>query len=94
MLATTQMRGAAYEGFFRSTRLYGQGRGMVIHDHSMIRMADNGLLQMTMTTAGIFTDGWVLPLYNQLFCVGAERATGTPVFGIFHGTGGRTASLK
>ena len=93
MLVTTALRGAASEGFFRSTRLFAQYPGMLIHDHSMIRMDENGLLRMLMGTAGVYSDAWLLPLHNQLYCIGTERATGTPVFGIFHGTGGIKANV-
>jgi hypothetical protein len=91
VLATTALRGSAYEGFFRSTRVWARLGDQFIHDYTMMRLGGDGLLRMTMVTAGIYTDGWVLPLHNQLYCVGCERATGTPVFGIFHAAGGLNA---
>jgi len=93
VLATTALRGAAYEGVFRSTRLHARDPSFVIHDHGVIRRDANGLLRLTMGTAGVMTDGWMLPMHNQLFCIGNERATGSPVFGIFHGTGGLKADV-
>jgi transcriptional regulator with XRE-family HTH domain len=93
ILATTAIRASAYEGFWRSTRYYAQEGNALIHDHGVIRRDDNGLLRLTMGTAGVFTDAWMLPLHNQVYCFGAERTTGSPVFGIFHGAGGVVASV-
>jgi hypothetical protein len=93
VLATTALRGGAYEGIFRSTRMLARDPSQVIHDHGIIRKDANGLLRVTMGSAGVFTDAWMLPLHNQLYCIGNERATGSPVFGIFHGTGGLRAEI-
>ncbi|HWA61747.1 MAG TPA: hypothetical protein VG939_10250 [Caulobacteraceae bacterium] len=91
--ATTKLRGSAYEGFYRSTRLYALQPGLVMHDHGMIRLDDCGLLRLSMVTAGMFTDAWWLPMHNQVFVIGSERATRSPVFGIFHGVGGLKAAI-
>lgn len=91
--ATTRLRGRAYEGFFRSTRLSGRHGDRYMHDYSMVRMDENGLLRITMVTAGVRTDAWLLPLHNQLYCVGNELSTDTPVFGIFHATGSLVADV-
>jgi hypothetical protein len=93
ILSTTALRGPGYEGFFRSTRLYAVGQGMAIHDHGIVRLDGSGLLRLTMATAGVYTDAWMLLLHNQVYVIGVERATGTPVFGIFHGTGGLVATV-
>jgi hypothetical protein len=85
VLATTTLRGAAYEGFFRSTRPYVLKPGLFVHDHGMIRRADNGLLSLRMGTAGTIVEGWFLPLHNQLFCIAADVTSGALLFGIFHG---------
>ena len=91
--ATTELRAGAYEGFFRSTRLSGRHGDRYMHDYSMVRLDPNGLLRVTMVTAGVFTDAWLLPLHNQLYVVGNERATDTPVFGILHATGSLKANV-
>lgn len=83
--ATTAMRGAAYEGFFRSTRPYILSPGRFLHDHGMIRLEPNGLLGLRMGTAGTFVEGWMLPVLNQLICIGADVTSGAMVFGIFNG---------
>ena len=83
--ATTALRGAAYEGFFRSTRPYVLQPGRFLHDHGMIRLDENGLLRLRMGTGGTVVEGWMLPLHNQLFCVAADVTSGTLLFGIFNG---------
>jgi hypothetical protein len=82
---TTVLRGAAYEGFFRSTRPYVLSPGRFLHDHGMIRLDRNGLLALRMGTGGTFVEGWMLPVLNQLICIGADVTSGAMVFGIFNG---------
>jgi hypothetical protein len=83
--STTALRGAAYEGFFRSTRPYVLQPGLFVHDHGIIRLDEHGLLSLRMGTAGTFVEGWMLPLHNQLFCVAADVTSGALLFGIFNG---------
>lgn len=83
--ATTALRGAAYEGFFRSTRPFTQNPGRFLHDHGMLRIDDHGLLSLKMGTGGQMVEGWFFPLQNQLFCVAADVTSGALVFGIFNG---------
>jgi transcriptional regulator with XRE-family HTH domain len=85
IFAATAMRGSAYEGFFRSTRPYASNPGRYLHDHCMVRFDDKGLLRLKMGTGGVFVDGWVLPLNNQLFVIGEEFTSGSLVFALFHG---------
>jgi transcriptional regulator with XRE-family HTH domain len=84
-LTTTALRGAAYEGFFRSTRPYAQRPGHFIHDHVMVRRDANGLLRLSQRTAGVAVEGWLLLLENQLFFVGTELTSGAAAFGILNG---------
>jgi transcriptional regulator with XRE-family HTH domain len=85
VVAATALRGQAYEGFFRSTRPYAGEPGLFIHDHGMIRRDANGLLRLWMGTGGVFVDGWILLLNDQLFCIGSQITSGSLVFGIFNG---------
>ena len=85
IVATTALRGAAYEGFFRSTRPYVLTPGKFLHDHGLIRRGTNGLLQLRMGTGGTVVEGWMLPLHNQLFCIAADVTSGSLLFGIFNG---------
>ena len=93
VLATTALRGSAYEGFFRSSRPLAVEPSLVVHDYGMIRMEANGLLSLSMITGGVRTGAWMLPVHNQLFCIGVERANGSPVFGIFNGVGSIKVSV-
>ena len=85
ILATTALRGAAYEGFFRSTRPYVLQPGRFVHDHALVRLDPTGFLRLRMGTGGTHVDGWVLTLHDQLFTVAADVTSGALLFGIFHG---------
>lgn len=91
--STTALRAAAYEGFFRSTRPYVLQPGRFVHDHGMIRLDDQGLLSLTMGTAGTLVHGWMLLLGNQLFCIAADVTSGALLFGEFHGVGTARAQV-
>ena len=93
ILATTQRRGAAYEGFYRSTRPYADHPGRFIHDRMMIRKDENALLRFDLRCGRVGVEGWVLPQQNQLFVVGAETASGSLAFGIFNGVSATQAGL-
>ncbi len=85
ILATTALRGSAYEGFFRSTRPYVLNPGRFVHDHAMVRLDPTGYLSLRMGTAGTVVEGWVLTLHNQLFTIAADVTSGAMLFGIFYG---------
>jgi hypothetical protein len=85
ILATTALRGSAYEGFFRSTRPYVLQPGRFVHDHAMVRLDPTGYLRLRMGTGGTVVEGWVLPLHNQLFTIAADVTSGAMLFGIFYG---------
>ena len=85
MVATTTLRGKAYEGFYRSTRPYASQPGRFIHDHSFVRLGEDGLLRFKMSTGGVMVAGWVLLVQAQLFLLGAEFTGGSLTFGIVHG---------
>lgn len=93
ILATTERRGAAYEGFYRSTRPYADLPGRFIHDRMMIRRDANALLWFDLRCGRVAVEGWVLPQQNQLFVVGAENASGSLAFGIFNGVSATQAGL-
>ncbi|WP_066559491.1 helix-turn-helix transcriptional regulator [Croceicoccus bisphenolivorans] len=81
----TEKRGAAYEGFWRTTRPSVLMNGRVFHDYGMIRRGDTGLLEVTMGGAGLAFNGWALPLEGNLFVM-LDGAVGfTPLFLIFRG---------
>ncbi len=82
--ATTNLRGSAYEGLFRTTRPFFQSPGEFIHDHVLIQRDSGGLLRFTMVNAGVRVEGWILLLHNQCFMISAEVTSGTFAFGIFN----------
>jgi transcriptional regulator with XRE-family HTH domain len=84
ILAMTASRGPAYEGFFRSTRPFADRPGQYLHDHCMVRMDNTGLLRLNLATGGVFVDGWILPLQEQLFVIGTQFATGDLVFALLN----------
>lgn len=93
ILATTQRRGAAYEGFYRSTRPYPERAGRFIHDRVMIRHDETALLRFDLRCQGVRVEGWTLLQQNQLFMIGAESASGSLTFGIFNGVSGARAGV-
>ena len=81
----TQRRGAAYEGFWRTTRPSVIMGGQLFHDYGMIRTGESGLLEVSMGGAGLGFRGWALPLEGNLFAI-LDGAVGfTPLFLIFRG---------
>ncbi|MBL8770570.1 MAG: helix-turn-helix transcriptional regulator [Phenylobacterium sp.] len=91
--STTALRGAAYEGFFRSTRPYLLMPGRFLHDYGMIRLDEHGLLSLKMGTGGHCAEGWMLLLQNQLFSIVADTVSGAFVFGIFNGVASAKAEV-
>lgn len=82
---TTERRGHAYEGFWRTTRPSVVMPGRFFHDHGMIRRADNGLLSFKVGGAGLLFDGWLLPAEGQLFAILFDTVGQTPIFVIWNG---------
>jgi len=91
--SATSLRGSAYEGFYRSTRPYVLSPGHFVHDHSMVRLDENGLLTLRIGTAGTVVEGWILPLHNQLFVIAADITSGALLFGILHGVASARAQV-
>jgi len=87
-VAMTAQWGAAYEGFYRSTRPFAKYPGRFVHDNCMVRRDDQGLLRLNLATGGVFIDAWLLPLKEQLFIIGSEFTNGTLVFGLLNGVKG------
>lgn len=92
-LAATELRGEAYEGFFRSTRPYVLAPGRFVHDHGMIRRDANGLLRLSIGTAGTVVEGWMLLHGNQLFAIAIDLTSGAVLFGLFNGVGTARADV-
>jgi hypothetical protein len=89
----TARRGAAFEGFFRSTRPHASNPGQFLHDQMMVRRSPDGLLRFDLRCDRVRVTGWVLPQHNQLFVIGAEDASGSGAFGIFNTVAGDRADV-
>ncbi len=92
-LASTAVRGKAYEGIFRSTRPYVMAPGRFVHDHGMIRTGPDGLLRLRIGVGGTQAEGWILPFGNQLFALCVDITSGAILFGIFNGVSGPRADV-
>lgn len=83
--AVDQVRGADYEGIWRSTRPSSEMPGQFVHDHVMLRRTPDGAMSFTLGVFDVRFHGWTLAQQHQLFSVGADNETGTFVFSIFNG---------
>lgn len=90
---TTSRRGAAYEGFWRSTRPSVMMEGRFFHDHGMIRREADGLLRFQVGGSGLLFQGWVLPAEGQLFVILYDTVGLTPIFLTFNGVPLQKAAL-
>lgn len=82
--AMTDLRGEAYEGFWRTTRLAIGQPGRFVHDHILIRRAENGFLTCRTVVEDMRFDGWTFLTQTQLFTVSADARTGIFLFSIFN----------
>ncbi len=82
---TTALRGRAYEGFFRTTRLADGPAGGFANDYSYVRMGDNGLLRTSMSSLGSVAEGWLLPLHNQVYLLVSDATSGGMTYSIMNG---------
>ena len=92
-LATTRLRGGAYEGFFQTTRPYAQQPGKFVHDQLMVRPDASGFLHLDMFAGGVSVEGWVMLMQNQLFVSAAELTSGAFVYAIMNGVSTLVAGL-
>jgi hypothetical protein len=81
---TTSMTGAAYEGFWRSTRPSSEFPGRFIHDRILIRRGANGLLNFQLSVSDMQFKGVAFPSRTQIFGICADPATGVFLFVIFN----------
>ncbi|MEW5687556.1 MAG: helix-turn-helix transcriptional regulator [Pseudomonadota bacterium] len=82
--ALTALRGADYEGFWRTTRPAIGLPGRFMHDRVMIRRADNGFLNFRLRVEDMQFDGWTFPTQTQLFSLAADARSGLFVFTIYN----------
>ncbi|HEY2179711.1 MAG TPA: hypothetical protein VGH15_14120 [Caulobacteraceae bacterium] len=84
-LAMTAQWGAAYEGFFRSTRPFAQYPGRFVHDQCLVRRDGAGLLRLSLANGSVFIDAWLLPLKDHVFVIGSDLANATMAFALLNG---------
>ncbi len=78
--AITDLRGEAYEGFWRTTRMATGASGRFVHDEVMIRRAPNGLLTFRSGVEDMRFEGWAFLAQTQIFAFGSDARTGLFVF--------------
>jgi len=81
----TEQRGAAYEGFWRTSRPSVLMPHLIFQDHGMIRLNANGLLEVRMGGAGLYFHGWMMLAEGNLFVIIHNSTGQTPLFLIFRG---------
>lgn len=84
-LAMTAQWGAAYEGFYRTTRPFAMYPGQFVHDQCIVRKDGTGMLRLNLANGGVFIDAWLLPLKEQIFVIGSQFSNGTMIFGLLNG---------
>ncbi len=81
----TDLRGGAYEGFWRATRPAVIAPGRFCRDHGFIRRGDTGLLEFALGNPDFRFMGWALPFEGQLFCTASDPFGTMPSFLIVNG---------
>jgi len=84
-MAETVRRGAAYEGFWRTSRPSVLVANTVFHDYGMVRCNDQGLLEVSMRGSGLTFHGWLFLLGGNLFVTLHDATGGTPMSLVFRG---------
>lgn len=82
--AATVVRGEAFEGFWRSTRVANDPPGRFVHDRIMIRKGPGGLLTSRTGVLEMRFEGVVLLNQTQLFSMTVDADSGIFIFSIFN----------
>lgn len=83
-IASTRMRGEAYEGFWRATHPAIVAPGRFFHEHGIIRIGENGLLRFELGGADVRYVGTILPIEGQVFVVATDSVRHLPCYLIFN----------
>ncbi len=83
--AETERKGAAYSGFWRSTRPSVLVHGKLFFDYLIFRLAANGFLDVRVNSSGLSFDGWGYVSEGNLVVFLADPVGSTPVSLIFKG---------
>jgi len=92
-VSTTALRGAAYEGLFRSTRVDPAGAGSFLNEHALVRRDERGVLRLSFGGGGLTAEGWVIPLHSQLYIIATDVRSGIMLFGVFNGPASARADV-
>ena len=80
----SDLRGGAYEGFWRTTRPAIGQPGRFIHDQILIRRAENGFLTSRAGVEDMRFEGWTFLTQTQLFTISVDAGTGIFLFTILN----------
>lgn len=78
-------RGAAYEGFWRTSRPSVVMPDQLFHDYGMFRFDERGMLEVTMEGAGLEFTGWMFPLAGNLYVFLFDPVGRTPLVVLMKG---------
>jgi transcriptional regulator with XRE-family HTH domain len=82
--ALTELRGAAYEGFWRTTRPSIGMTGRFVHDFVEIRRSSDGLLSFRLHVEDMRFQGVSVLTQTQLFSMACDPLTGVFIFAIYN----------
>ena len=83
-LATTRVRGDAYEGFWRTTRPAIDPPGQFVHDRVLVRRNAEGVLTFRLGVIDMRFEGWACPSQTQLVAAAVDAETGVFIFVILN----------
>ncbi|MBI1236014.1 MAG: hypothetical protein GC188_04945 [Alphaproteobacteria bacterium] len=86
-------RAVSYDGIWRSTRFSSDLPGRFLHDITMIRSNEVGVIEFSSGIEGIRYRGRALLLQHQLFSMAADEDSVTMMFGIFNGVARQKAEV-
>lgn len=86
-------RAVSYDGIWRSTRFSSDLPGRFLHDITMIRSNEVGVIEFSAGIEGIRYRGRALLLQHQLFSMAADEDSVTMMFGIFNGVARQKAEV-
>lgn len=78
-------RGAAYEGFWRTSRPSFLMSDRIFHDYGMIRRTAGGQVEVRMEGSGLDFAGWLFPTGGNVFVFLYDRTGRTPMTVLFKG---------
>jgi transcriptional regulator with XRE-family HTH domain len=86
-------RATAYDGIWRSTRSSSDLPGRFLHDITLIRSEDSGIIEFSSGIEGVRYHGRAMLLQHQLFSIAADEDAVTMMLGIFNGVARQKAEV-